>query len=85
MMDMAEPSKTESEEETDVTISQVIDRPVEEVFHFLADQHVQNHPCWDQNIELEQETDGPIGVGTVLRRRNTRYEEPVEVAADGGR
>ena len=61
-----------------VEFSQLIDRPVSDVFHFMAEQHVQNHPRWDRNIELEQETDGPIGVGTVLRRRNTRYEEPVE-------
>ena len=61
-----------------VEYSQVIDRPVSDVFRFMAEQHVQNHPRWDPNIELEQETDGPIGVGTVLRRRNTRYEEPVE-------
>ena len=61
-----------------VEYSQVIDRPVSDVFHFMADQHVQNHPRWDPNIELEQETDGPIGVGTVMRRRNTRYEEPVK-------
>jgi hypothetical protein len=61
-----------------VEYSQVIDRPVSDVFYFIADQHVQNHPRWDSNIELEQETDGPIGVGTVMRRRNTRYEEPVE-------
>lgn len=62
---------------TTVEYSQVIDRPVSEVFHFMAEQHVQNHPRWDSNIELDQETDGPIGVGTVLRRRNTRYEDPV--------
>lgn len=61
-----------------VEYSQVIDRPISDVFRFMADQHVQNHPRWDSNIELEQETDGPIGVGTVMRRRNTRYEEPVE-------
>lgn len=61
-----------------VEYSQVIDRPVSDVFHFMAEQHVQNHARWDSNIELEQKTDGPIGVGTVLRRRNTRYEEPVE-------
>ena len=61
-----------------VEFSQMIDRPLSDVFRFMAEQHVQNHPRWDPNIELKQETDGPIGVGTVLRRRNTRYEEPVE-------
>ncbi len=61
-----------------VEFSQVIDRPLSDVFQFMAEQHVQNHPRWDENIELELDTEGPIGVGTVIRRRNTRYEEPVE-------
>lgn len=73
-------SQTHSGEGDLVTVefSQVIDRPVSDVFHFMADQHVQNHPRWDPNIELELESEGPIGVGTVIRRRNTRYDEPVE-------
>src|SRR4030066_1952457 len=58
--------------------SQVIDRPVAEVFHFYADEHVRNHPRWDPDIELEQISDGPIGVGTILRRRNSRSGTPVE-------
>lgn len=61
-----------------VEFSQVIDRPVSDVFEFMAEQHIQNHPRWDPNITLERESEGPIGVGTVIRRRNTRYEEPVE-------
>ncbi|KAB1187442.1 MULTISPECIES: SRPBCC family protein [Haloferax] len=61
-----------------VEFSQVIDRPVSDVFHVMAEQHVQNHPRWDPDVELEQETDGPIGVGTLIRRRNTRYDVPVE-------
>ena len=65
-----------------VEYSQVINRPISDVFHFIADQHIRNHPRWDSNIELEQETDGPIGVGTVIRRRNTRYEEPIEGTMD---
>jgi hypothetical protein len=28
-------------------------------------------------VELEQLTDGPIGVGTIIRRRNTHFGEPV--------
>ncbi|WP_411964542.1 SRPBCC family protein [Haloferax sp. YSMS24] len=61
-----------------VEFSQVIDRPISDVFHFVAEQHVQNHPRWDPDIELELETPGPIGVGTLIRRRNTRYDVPVE-------
>ncbi|MEJ2263696.1 MAG: SRPBCC family protein [Anaerolineales bacterium] len=59
-------------------VSQVIDRPVAKVFHFLAREHVRNHPRWDPDIELEQVSEGPIGVGTVIRRRNSRSGTPVE-------
>ena len=58
-------------------VSQVIDRPVAKVFDFIAREHVHNHPKWDPDIELEQISDGPIGVGTVIRRRNTRSGTPV--------
>ncbi|WP_336361525.1 SRPBCC family protein [Haladaptatus sp. ZSTT2] len=61
-----------------VSVSNIIDRPVSDVFHFIADQHVENHPRWDPDIELEQESDGSIEVGTIIRRRNTRYDTPVE-------
>jgi hypothetical protein len=59
-------------------VSQVIDRPVANVFHFLARDRVRNHPRWDPDIELEQVSDGPIGVGTVIRRCNRRSGTPVE-------
>lgn len=53
-----------------VQVSQVIDRPVDTVFQFIAHDHLRNHPRWDPDMELEQVTDGPIGVGTVIRRRH---------------
>jgi hypothetical protein len=58
--------------------SQIIDRPVAKVFHFYAHEHVHNHPRWDPDIQLEQISDGPIGVGTIIRRRNSRSGTPVE-------
>ncbi len=58
--------------------SQVIDRPVANVFHFYAHEHVRNHPRWDPDIELEKVSNGPMGVGTVIRRRNSRSGTPVE-------
>jgi len=61
-----------------IQVSQVIDRPVAKVFHFYAHEHVRNHPRWDPDIELEQVTNGPIGVGTIIRRRNSRSGTPVE-------
>ena len=61
-----------------IQVSQVIDRTVTKVFHFFAHEHVRNHPRWDANIELEQISDGPIGLGTIIRRRNSRSGTPVE-------
>jgi hypothetical protein len=58
--------------------SQVIDRPLAEVFHFYADEHVRNHPRWDPDIQLEQISAGPIGVGTIICRRNSRSGTPIE-------
>ena len=61
-----------------VEVSQIIDRPVATVFGFYAHDHVRNHPRWDPMMELEQISDGPIGVGTVIRRRNTHFGDAVE-------
>lgn len=58
--------------------SQVIERPVDKVFGFMVDNHVQNHPRWDSDIELWLDSDEPIQLGTVIQRRNTRSGEPVE-------
>ena len=58
--------------------SQVIDRPIDKVFHFYAVEHVRNHPRWDSDIELWLDSDTPIGVGTIIRRRNKRSGTPVE-------
>jgi hypothetical protein len=58
--------------------SAFIERPPADVFRFFAVNHVQNHPRWDPQMELEQVTEGPIGVGTVIRRRHTHYGEPIE-------
>src|SRR4030065_1361011 len=58
--------------------SQVIDRPIDKVFHFYAVEHVRNHPRWDSDIELWLDSDNPIGVGTIIRRRNKRSGTPVE-------
>ena len=60
-----------------VHVSQVIDRPVADVFHFFAEEHVRNHPRWDPFMRLEQISDGPIGVGTVVKRINSRSGTPV--------
>jgi hypothetical protein len=59
-------------------VSAVIEQPVAEVFRFYAQEHVRNHPRWDPDIELWRESDGPLGVGTIIRRRNSRSGTPVE-------
>ena len=61
-----------------VDVSILINRPVSEVFNFYAYEHVRNHPRWDPEMQLEQISDGLIGVGTILRRRNTHSGTPVE-------
>lgn len=61
-----------------VQVSELISRPVEDVFHFYAHEHVHNHPRWNPNMQLEQVSNGPIGVGTIIRRRSTHSGTPVE-------
>jgi hypothetical protein len=61
-----------------VEVSTTIDRPVGVVWHFWAVDHVRNHPRWDPDMELEQISDGPMGLGTRIRRRNLRWGTPVE-------
>ena len=61
-----------------IEVSQEIDRPVPVVFKFYADDHVRNHPRWDPDIELWRTSDEPIGVGTIIQRRNSRSGAPVE-------
>jgi uncharacterized protein YndB with AHSA1/START domain len=59
-------------------MTQRIERPPADVFRFIATDHVRNHPRWDTKMNLEQLTDGPMGVGTVIRRRHTHPGYPVE-------
>ena len=61
-----------------VEVSATIDRPVATVFRFYAHEHVRNHPRWDPMMELEQVSEGPIGVGTVIRRRHTHFGDAVD-------
>ena len=61
-----------------IEVSQEIVRPVGVVFNFYADEHVRNHPRWDPDIELWRDSDEPIGLGTIIQRRNSRSGTPVE-------
>jgi hypothetical protein len=59
-------------------LSESINRPPADVFRFVATDHVKNHPRWDPQMSLVQETPGPIGVGTRIRRSRSGGETPVE-------
>lgn len=61
-----------------ITVWTLIDRPVAGVWRWYAVEHVRNHPRWDPAMELEQLSDGPIGLGTRIRRRNRHFDEPIE-------
>ena len=62
----------------ELEVSTVVDRPLAVVWDFYAVHHVENHPRWDPDLELENTTGGPIRVGTVIRRRRTRFDPPSE-------
>jgi len=61
-----------------VEASETIDRPVAVVWDFYAVNHVVNHPRWDETIKLEATSDGPIGVGTVIKRLVERFGNTTE-------
>lgn len=61
-----------------IEVSQEVERPIGVVFKFYAEDHVRNHPRWDPYMELWLDSDAPIQVGTVIRRRNSRSGTPVE-------
>ena len=61
-----------------ITVSTDIDRPVAAVWEWYAVEHVRNHPRWDPDMELEQISQGPIGLGTRIRRRNRHFGAPIE-------
>jgi hypothetical protein len=61
-----------------VEISEVFDRPLDVVWSFIVVDHIRNHPRWDPQMELWPVTEGPIGLGTVIGRRQSRGEVPSE-------
>jgi Polyketide cyclase / dehydrase and lipid transport len=61
-----------------VQVSTEVDRPVADVWHFYAIDHVRNHPRWDPDMHLEQVSDEPIGRGTRIKRIVTRTGTPVQ-------
>lgn len=61
-----------------VELWQDFDRPPNVVWRFIVVDHVANHPRWDPQMELWPVTEGPLGLGTILKRRQSRGEVPTE-------
>ena len=59
-------------------LSEVINHPISDVFKFYADDHLENHPRWDPEMQLSLATDGEVGIGTVFNRRHTHSGDPVD-------
>ena len=59
----------------------VINRPVEEVFDFVADE--RNEPRYNPEMHrAEQISDGPIGVGTRFRAETVSRDRTVEMVIE---
>lgn len=63
---------------TQLSASSRVRRPIDDVWRWYAVEHVRNHPRWDPDMLLEQITPGGMGLGTRIRRRNTRWGAPVD-------
>ena len=61
-----------------VESSTVIQRPVGSVWDFYAVHHLRNHPRWDPTIHLQATSEDPIALGTVMKRRVTRFGHTTE-------
>lgn len=60
----------------------IIDRPVAQVFQFVATDHFQNHPKWDPSIvEIIPLSPGPIAVGSTARVIRKQGPGNLEVTA----
>ena len=65
-----------------VELSKQVDRPPADVWRYIAEHHLENHPKWDPAItKLEQEGSGPLGVGAQLHmvRKDMGREIPMEM------
>jgi hypothetical protein len=65
-----------------VALDKVIDRPASTVWQFVVTDHVRNHPRWDPAMTLEPMTQGPLALGSRIRRRHTRTGAPIEGTMD---
>jgi Polyketide cyclase / dehydrase and lipid transport len=59
----------------------IVDRPIEDVFDFVADE--RNEPRYNLALlSSDKITDGPIGVGTRFRATHKGRRQPVEMMVD---
>jgi hypothetical protein len=57
----------------ELTLSTVFDHPIADAWDGLAVRRAENHPQWDRTSRLN--ADGSLGLGSVARRRNSRFGE----------
>lgn len=51
-----------------IEATEIIEKPVTEVFRFQSEEHLVNHPRWDPAVSsLEPLTDGPVRLGAKFR------------------
>ena len=62
----------------EISVSARIGRAVADVWRWYAEDHVRNHPRWDPDMQLTLLSPGPLRLGSVIRRRNTRWGTPVD-------
>jgi len=62
----------------EIRASTTVARPLGDVWRWYAVEHVRNHPRWDPDMELEKLSSGPLGLGARIRRRNTRWDTPID-------
>jgi len=47
----------------------VINKPIDEVFHFISDEFFENYPKWSPEVvELRPLSEGPLRLGTLARQ-----------------
>ena len=65
-----------------IEVSTVIDRPVGDIWQFVAVDHFQNHPRWDPSIiQMMPAAPGPIGVGATCQVIRKQGSGTLEVTA----
>ncbi len=65
-----------------IDVETIIDRPVAQVFQFVATDHFQNHPKWDPAImTIVPLSPSPIGVGSTAQVIRKQGPGTLEVTA----